>query len=62
MLRGRGTQERSPVARVVTSRSYEVQGQGDGAGFLAWGLQVEFRASMNSGEKKMVLFFALTSS
>lgn len=62
LLRGRRVQERCPVARAVMSRNYEVWGQVDGTGFLVWGLQIEFRASMTSGEKKNILFFALTSS
>lgn len=62
LIRGRGAQERSPVARAMMSRSYEVQSLADRAGCFAWGLQGEFRASMNSSEKKMILFFALTSS
>lgn len=54
LLRGRRAQERCPVARAVMSRSYEVWGQVDGIGSLVWGLQIEFRTSMTSGEKKYI--------
>ena len=42
------------MARAVMSRAMKYGRQAEEAGFLAWGLQVEFRASMNLGEKKTI--------
>lgn len=42
----RGTGE-EPMARAVTSRAVNTGSQAEEAGFLAWGLQVDFRPSMN---------------
>lgn len=56
----RDTRE-EPVMRAVMGRAVNSRNQAEETGFLAGGLQGDFRASLNSGEKKMILFARISS-